>query len=111
MWVSRRYLEHLEAEIARLQLRERELLNVILPKEGFRPLDETRKEHKPEDMIPRRRKETALQYANRKARSIIDQGRQILLDRRIIVGSKTGVMIDLGDRDQNSDGKPAASNT
>lgn len=60
-WIGRLfpYVGLLEREVERLQLRERELLNVVLPKVGATPLDQPERKK----IIPPKGKPSRLQRA------------------------------------------------
>lgn len=113
MWISRAHYDSLLAEIARLQKRELELLNVILPHDGFRTIEQGGVKKTDTLAIPRR-KETPQQFARRKAKAIAEQAHALILDRRIFVGTSHGIQ-ELGDRDNltkpAANGEPAAKST
>lgn len=64
-WYRSRYVQFLEAEVARLQERERLLLNRVMPRLGYEPLDLTEK--KPA-AAPKRRGLSMQQWAVHKMR-------------------------------------------
>ncbi len=55
MWFKSRYTRHLEVEVERLRAENRALLNSLLVRSGFQPLDAPAGEHKPVTAQPRKR--------------------------------------------------------
>lgn len=62
-WWRSKYVQHLEAENARLIEENRRLLNVMMPRLGYEPLDP---EAKPPVQQPKKRSLTPLQWAAKK---------------------------------------------
>lgn len=75
-WFHSRYVAHLEAENARLVDENRRLLNIMLPRLGFNPLDEPA----PKDTSKKPNKRlTWLQWGRKRAAEIAKVPREIII--------------------------------
>jgi hypothetical protein len=74
-WFRSRYVEHLEAENARLVDENRRLLNIMLPRLGFNPLDEPA----PKDPKKARTRLTWLQWGKKRAAELAKVPREIVI--------------------------------
>lgn len=90
MFFRSKYIAFLEAEIARLQERERKLLNVVLPRLGYNPIDEPARTEPPKK--PKNRRPTWLQWGLRGLRASMKE--------------KTEVYIPRADRGEKTDATP-----
>lgn len=74
-WFTSRYVKHLEAENARLVDENRRLLNIMLPRLGFNPLDEPapKEPKKPKTRL------TWLQWGRKRAAELAKVPREIVI--------------------------------
>ncbi len=76
-WYRSRYVQFLEAEVARLQERERLLLNRIMPHLGYDPVDQPEKKPPRE---PKARRLSPLQWATKKMRDARKLPTEVVLE-------------------------------
>ena len=74
-WFRSRYVQHLEAENKRLVDENRRLLNIMLPRLGYNPLDEPA----PKELKKPRRRLTWFQWSAQRAAEIAKTPHEILI--------------------------------
>jgi hypothetical protein len=74
-WFTSRYVKHLEAENARLVEENRKLLNIMLPRLGFNPLDQP----EPKEPKKARTRLTWLQWGKKRAAELAKVPREIVI--------------------------------